>query len=153
SGEHLLEVAHVPIPASPRRIVDGPEHTCRNDVLVVRAVEHAQPPARWTRGVHAPQVVVLQLDVRRRLERRHRAALWVQTTERAADRAVLPGAVDPVQHEQNPASRFPPEPLVEPPELVEQFGMLLPRRLLVSKAEATAGRPPVEAGESAGSNL
>src|SRR5262249_59337194 len=118
-----------------------------------RAVEHAQPPARWTRGVHAPQVVVLQLDVRRRLERRHRAALWVQTTERPADRAVLPGGVDPLQHEQNTPFRFRPETLVELPELVEQFGVLLTRRLLVRQAEPIPGPPPLEAGEFAGSNL
>ena len=78
-----------------------------DDVLVVRAVHHAEDPPRrassWmrqgSRGRDRPC---------RRLEVHDRAALWVETGEHAADRAVLARGVHALQHEH--ARRAAPRP-------------------------------------------
>ena len=103
--EHALELAHLPDPALALRCRDQPEHRRGHDVLVVRPVERADRAPRRQLGVDAPQVVVLELGVCRRLERRDVDAQRVQAGEHAADRAVLAGCVHALEDEQHRAAR------------------------------------------------
>ena len=58
--EHLLERADVLVAAAPDLLRRELEHPHGDDVLVVRAVEHADRAPTGKRGVDAPQVVVLR---------------------------------------------------------------------------------------------
>jgi hypothetical protein len=71
-----------------------------DDVLVVGAVENAELAPLGSGRMDPPEVVVDELDARRRLERVDPAALWVHAPEDMADRAVLAGGVESLKHEQ-----------------------------------------------------
>ena len=76
-------------------------HAHHEHLLVVGAVEDADlAPRRQALGV-APQVVVVELLGRGHLEAVHRHALRVDAAHHVADRAVLAGGVERLQHDEH----------------------------------------------------
>ena len=111
-GEQPLELDD-PLRARPPHLLRRErEDAHRDDVLVVRAVEDPDHPARRTLGVHAPEKVVRELDRRWRLERRDGATLRVDAREDAADRSVLTRGVEPLEDEEDASSSLGVQPLL-----------------------------------------
>ena len=88
-----------------------------------------------------------EVDRGGRLEVHHRATLRVEPGEHTPDGAVLPRGVHPLQHEDDAAAGFRPEPIVELVELVEQLLAAGPTGSLLREPEA---RSRVAAGEVGG---
>jgi hypothetical protein len=100
-GEHALEVGDVREPPPPHGLGREPAHAHGEHVLVVRAVEHADGPARRAERVDAPQVVVRALGRRRRRERGDAEPERAAPGEHAAHGAVLPRRVAPLEHHEH----------------------------------------------------
>src|SRR5262245_64201516 len=70
-------------------------------ILVVRAIENADPPL-W-RGVrmYSPEKIMFELNRGRLLEAYHRCSLRIESGEDMIDRAVLAARVQGLQDDQN----------------------------------------------------
>ena len=88
--QQALELADVPVATPPHRFRNELLDPGDADVLVMGTVEDPDLAASGAGGVHAPEVVVLELRLARRLERNHPAGLRVDSREDTPDRAVLP---------------------------------------------------------------
>ena len=74
-------------------------------LLVVRAVVDADPSSLRDADRRAPEKIVREILLARRLERVHVAALRVETGHDVVDDAVLAGGIHPLEHdEQRPAA-------------------------------------------------
>jgi hypothetical protein len=133
--EHPLERTDVVVPAAPDRLRRQLAHPHRHDVLVVRAVEHPDPPSRRECRVDAPQVVVLDLRPGRHAERSELQADRVDAGEDAADDAVLPRGVESLQDQEDAAPVLGVEAVLEHVDpLVELSEPPLPLGLLQAEA-------------------
>ena len=148
--EQPLELDDPLRPAAPHLLRREPEHADRHDVLVVRAVEDADHPARGALGMHAPEEVVRELVRRRRLEGGDAATLRVDAGEDMPDRAVLARCVEALEDEQDAPRSLRVEPLLQRRELSEQLLELRFRLLLPRQAERRSRVAEVEARGRAG---
>ena len=100
-----LEVVDLVVARRPLFLAQQLVDARNEDVLVVRAVEDADHPARRNLRVDAPEKIVTRLDVGRRLEARDGAALRIDRGEDFANRAVLAGGVAPLQNDEQRVAR------------------------------------------------
>ena len=100
-GEERLEVPDVLVAPLDDVGLGPPVDADDQDVLVVRPVEHADHPLLRRLLVDAPQEVVPELLLRRRLERRDADALRVHRPEHALRGRVLAPGVHGLEHEQD----------------------------------------------------
>jgi hypothetical protein len=111
--------------------------TRHEHVLVVRAVEDADHPARRYLLVHAPEEVVLLLQLGGCSEARYGAALRVDDAEHLTNGAVLAGGIASLEHDQQCVAGFGIEDALE---LGDLSGVLL--RLGLTCALVHAGIDP-----------
>src|ERR1700694_1402569 len=96
--QHLLQVVDLIVPGEPLLLLDRAVHPWDQHVLVVRPVEDPDHPALRHLRVHPPQEIVALLELRRGLEARHAATLWIDRREDPANRAVLARRVPALQN-------------------------------------------------------
>src|SRR3954471_5195468 len=102
-------------------------HPERDDLLVVRAVEDADPPALRRRLGDAPQKRVVELLRGRLLEADDLDALRVDARHDVADGAVLSGGVHRLEDDEQRAAVAGPQQLLGLGELRDVVGEHLPR--------------------------
>ncbi len=71
------------------------------DFFVVAAIENADAAALWNAFVSAPQVVVIELLVAGRFERKNLAALRIDAGHDVLDDAVLAGGVERLKNQKD----------------------------------------------------
>src|SRR5205085_11815168 len=76
-------------------------HTGHQHILIVRAIENADPPALRKCFGDAPKKIVIELFGARRLERVHLATLWIDARHHVLDRAVLAGRIHRLEYDQH----------------------------------------------------
>src|SRR5713226_45906 len=75
-------------------------HAHHQHFFIIRAIENSDFPARGRHLVAAPEIIVIQFLVARRLERMHVAALRIHAGHHVFDRAVLAGGVHALKNQQ-----------------------------------------------------
>src|SRR5262249_39487375 len=88
-------------------------HAHHQDLLVVRAVEDADPPARRQPPRAAPEKVVVKLLGARCLERMHLAAYRIDARYHMLDDAVLAARIHPLENDQDGPAALGGEPLLQ----------------------------------------
>ena len=76
-------------------------HAHHERLLVVAAIENADPPALRQLLHAAPEIVVIEILARRPLERRHLAALRIHARHHVLDRPVLSRRIHRLEDEQH----------------------------------------------------
>ena len=144
-GQHLFERVDLVIAALDR--LGGREflHFDNKHILVMRAVENADETALRTGLVDAPEIVMGELVLRRRLEGRHRHADRPAMIEDGAHRAVLAGAVHALQDDQQRALAFGKEPVLQ---VIDRLGIFA--RSAASARPCRDGRFSLRSGISRG---
>src|SRR5215212_10440508 len=98
--EVALEGVDLVVAPSPDVLGDHVLDTDDEHVLVVGAVEDADPTPGRSAPVVSPQEVMVGLNGTRSLERRHPAPLRVDTAEDVLDGAVFPSRIHSLQHDE-----------------------------------------------------
>ena len=94
-------------------------HAHDQGLLVVRAVEDADPSSLRDADRRAPEKIVREILLARRLERVHVAALRVETRHDMLDHAILAGGIHPLQHDQQRPAAVGIEALLQLAEALE----------------------------------
>src|ERR1700689_1682488 len=94
-GLLVEQLSRKPLTAENLRMHPNDEH-----LLIVRAIENADPPSFRQMAGGAPKKIVLQLLGARLLETENFAALRIDPGHDVPDGAVLAGSIDPLKNQQ-----------------------------------------------------
>ena len=119
-------------------------HAHHEDFLVVAAVEHTDPAALRQPARRAPEEVVFELLVARRLERVDLESDRVRAGEHRADRAVLAGRIHRLEDQQHRVPVVGVEQLLQLVDPLHAGGELRPRFVLVGRAARRLGAGVLE---------
>ena len=91
-------------------------------LLIIGAIEDADMPAPGQRDRRAPQEIVIELELARRLEGMHVAALRIDAGHHVLDDAVLAGGVQSLEDDEDRVSVLGIEPFLQGPQPLGTFG-------------------------------
>ena len=110
----------------------------------MRAVEDPDHPLGGNGLMHPPEVVVTQLERRRRLERRDLTAEWVAGAEHLPDGAVFPCRIPRLEHDEQREAPVGVQRRLQFAEPLEQLGFLLLESVVIGQPSGPRGGAVVE---------